>query len=298
MGTVNQRYYARKRGEATYRLVRYADDFVICVAGNREHAEALVTETARVLRPIGLTLSEEKTRITHIDEGFDFLGWRISATWDVETARASSCSRPSRRSRRSRRRSRRSPAAAPTSRSTSSCTGSTRCCGAGASTSAPDNRRGPSNTCASTPGGELSDGCDASTRGGTGAGCVATTFPAGGRPAGRRCSTTRPRSAPPATATGPPASRLPGRAAGSPRAMRPPTSSNCNSCSKTTTGTPVESRMRGNSHVRFGGRRRADHHGQPRHRRLAADPTLRLSARRASTTPTGRRSATATKTGR
>jgi putative transposase len=39
-----------------------------------------------------------------------------------------------------------------------------------------------------------------------------------------------------------------------------------------TTGMPVESRMRGNSHVRFGGRRRADHRGQPRHERLAADP--------------------------
>jgi RNA-directed DNA polymerase len=77
MGTVNQRYYARKRGEATYRLVRYADDFVICVAGTRRHAEALVAETAQVLRPLGLTLSTQKTRITHIDEGLDFLGWRI-----------------------------------------------------------------------------------------------------------------------------------------------------------------------------------------------------------------------------
>ena len=77
MGTVSQRYSARKRGEATYRLVRYADDFVICVAGTRQHAEALAAETAQVLRPLGLTLSLEKTRITHIDEGFDFLGWRI-----------------------------------------------------------------------------------------------------------------------------------------------------------------------------------------------------------------------------
>jgi len=77
MGTVSQRYYARKRGEATYRLVRYADDFVICVAGTRRHAEALVTETAQVLRPLGLTLSKEKTRITHIADGLDFLGWRI-----------------------------------------------------------------------------------------------------------------------------------------------------------------------------------------------------------------------------
>ena len=34
-------------------------------------------ETAQVLRPLGLTLSQEKTHITHVDEGFDFLGWRI-----------------------------------------------------------------------------------------------------------------------------------------------------------------------------------------------------------------------------
>ena len=34
--------------------------------------------------------------------------------------------------------------------------------------------------------------------------------------------------------------------------------------------------MRGNSHVRFGGRRRADHRAQARHRRLAADPYSEL----------------------
>jgi RNA-directed DNA polymerase len=51
--------------------------FVIWVAATRRDAEALVTETAHVLRPLGLTLSKEKTRITHIDEGLDFLGWSI-----------------------------------------------------------------------------------------------------------------------------------------------------------------------------------------------------------------------------
>ena len=30
-----------------------------------------------MLAPMGLRLSEEKTRVCHIDEGFDFLGWRI-----------------------------------------------------------------------------------------------------------------------------------------------------------------------------------------------------------------------------
>ena len=66
-----------RRGLATYRLVRYADDFVVLVAGTRAHAEALRDEVAAVLAPMGLRLSEEKTRIVHIDEGFDFLGFRI-----------------------------------------------------------------------------------------------------------------------------------------------------------------------------------------------------------------------------
>ena len=71
------RQQRRRRGLATYRLVRYADDFVVLVAGTRAHAEALRDEVATVLAPMGLRLSDEKTRITHIDEGFDFLGFRI-----------------------------------------------------------------------------------------------------------------------------------------------------------------------------------------------------------------------------
>ena len=58
-------------------LVRYADDFVVMVDGTRDDAEALWDEVAAVLAPMGLRLSEEKTRVCHIDEGFDFLGWRI-----------------------------------------------------------------------------------------------------------------------------------------------------------------------------------------------------------------------------
>jgi len=34
-------------------------------------------QAAAVLAPMGLRLSEEKTKITHIDDGLDFLGWRI-----------------------------------------------------------------------------------------------------------------------------------------------------------------------------------------------------------------------------
>ena len=47
------------------------------VAGTSVHAEALRDEVAAVLAPMGLRLSDEKTRVAHIDEGFDFLGFRI-----------------------------------------------------------------------------------------------------------------------------------------------------------------------------------------------------------------------------
>ena len=67
----------RRKGLANYRLVRYADDWVLMVAGDRADAERLRSEAATVLSTMGLRLSEEKTRITHIDEGFDFLGMRI-----------------------------------------------------------------------------------------------------------------------------------------------------------------------------------------------------------------------------
>lgn len=76
-GSASQRHLARRRGLATYRLVRYADDFVVMVNGQRHHAEDLHTEVAAVLAPLGLRLSEEKTHVVHIDEGFDFLGFHI-----------------------------------------------------------------------------------------------------------------------------------------------------------------------------------------------------------------------------
>ena len=67
----------RRLGLPNYRLVRYADDWTLMVAGARNDALALREEAAQVLARVGLHLSEEKTLITHIDEGLDFLGWRI-----------------------------------------------------------------------------------------------------------------------------------------------------------------------------------------------------------------------------
>jgi RNA-directed DNA polymerase len=54
-----------------------ADDFVVIVRGERHHAEALREEVAAVLAPLGLRLAQEKTRVVHIDEGFDFLGYTL-----------------------------------------------------------------------------------------------------------------------------------------------------------------------------------------------------------------------------
>jgi RNA-directed DNA polymerase len=72
-----ERRKRRQRGQANYRLIRYADDFLVMVSGDREHAEQARDVVTAVLAPMGLRLSESKTMITHIDEGLDFLGWRI-----------------------------------------------------------------------------------------------------------------------------------------------------------------------------------------------------------------------------
>jgi RNA-directed DNA polymerase len=77
LGPAWTRAKRRRAGVPAMRIVRYADDFVVMVAGTNDDAEALWGEVAAVLAPMGLRLSEEKTRVCHIDEGFDFLGWRI-----------------------------------------------------------------------------------------------------------------------------------------------------------------------------------------------------------------------------
>ena len=76
-GSAYRREVHRKRGGATYRIVRYADDFVIMVVGTKAHADALWDEVADVIAPLGLRLSAEKSRVCHLDEGFDFLGYRV-----------------------------------------------------------------------------------------------------------------------------------------------------------------------------------------------------------------------------
>jgi RNA-directed DNA polymerase len=82
----------RRKGLGTWRLVRYADDFVIVVNGTQANVEAVREQAVAVLAPMGLNLSEVKTRIVHMQDGFDFLGFRIvwkrkrgSSKWHIYT---------------------------------------------------------------------------------------------------------------------------------------------------------------------------------------------------------------------
>lgn len=73
----NARFRRRQKGLANWRLIRYADDWVVMVAGTRADTERLRQDIATVLATIGLRLSETKTQVVHLQEGFDFLGYHI-----------------------------------------------------------------------------------------------------------------------------------------------------------------------------------------------------------------------------
>jgi RNA-directed DNA polymerase len=72
---------------------------MVLIHGQRADAEALWDEVGAVLAPMGLRLSVEKTRVCHIDEGFDFLGWRIQRrTWRSRTGKKAIYTYPSKKS--------------------------------------------------------------------------------------------------------------------------------------------------------------------------------------------------------
>jgi RNA-directed DNA polymerase len=57
-------------------VVRYADD-LIAACSSREQAERVKARLAEWLRPRGLAFNEDKTRIVHVEDGFDFLGFNV-----------------------------------------------------------------------------------------------------------------------------------------------------------------------------------------------------------------------------
>ncbi len=69
--------FGSSREKPGVHIVRYADDFLI-TCKTKEQAEAFIPVVATWLQEhAGVELSLEKTKITHIDEGFNFLGFNI-----------------------------------------------------------------------------------------------------------------------------------------------------------------------------------------------------------------------------
>ncbi len=67
----------KKAGRTKVQVVRYADDFVITAASKELLENEVRPWVEQFLSVRGVELSREKTQITHIHQGFDFLGWNF-----------------------------------------------------------------------------------------------------------------------------------------------------------------------------------------------------------------------------
>jgi len=88
INTAARRVRDHKQGKPVFYMVRYADDFVVLVDGTREQAEAEKLALAEFLGTgLRMELSMEKTQITEVTEGIDFLGYRVVQTTARRTGR-------------------------------------------------------------------------------------------------------------------------------------------------------------------------------------------------------------------
>jgi len=69
--------FDEKMAEAGLALTRFADDWVITCASRRDAERALASARAVLEGELGLRVHPEKTRIVHVDQGFEFLGYKI-----------------------------------------------------------------------------------------------------------------------------------------------------------------------------------------------------------------------------
>jgi RNA-directed DNA polymerase len=74
---LKERFPKRYPDHPKVHIIRYADDFIITGVSQELLEKEVKPLVIAFLQERGLTLSEEKTRITHIEEGFDFLGRNI-----------------------------------------------------------------------------------------------------------------------------------------------------------------------------------------------------------------------------
>jgi group II intron reverse transcriptase/maturase len=76
--TRNQRRQRLRKGLANCVLFRYADDFILIAKGTRDGVESIVRDAKQYFsKHLKLELSEEKTRVVALEDGFEFLGFRI-----------------------------------------------------------------------------------------------------------------------------------------------------------------------------------------------------------------------------
>jgi RNA-directed DNA polymerase len=72
-----------RAGGCVFFPIRYTDDFVVLVSGTQEEAIAEKSARAEQLRrTTGLELSPEKTKVTAVKDGFEFLGFHVTMRWD------------------------------------------------------------------------------------------------------------------------------------------------------------------------------------------------------------------------
>lgn len=71
------KHFPKRNGGMLINLCRYADDFIITGKTQEVLQEKVIPLLKDFLAQKGLELSEKKTVITHITEGFDFLGWNF-----------------------------------------------------------------------------------------------------------------------------------------------------------------------------------------------------------------------------
>lgn len=68
--------FDREMRRKSYRLTRWADDWVV-TCKTRSEAQAALRTARKILDKLGVTLHPEKTKIVHVSHGFEFLGFKI-----------------------------------------------------------------------------------------------------------------------------------------------------------------------------------------------------------------------------
>jgi len=176
-GSTYQRTRRRRAGLANYRIVRYADDFVVLVSGTQAHAEAVREDVAGVLAPMGLRLWRRRRRCA--------TSMRASTSWASASSGEGNAARPGAWFTPTRRRRLSPPSSGGSARSPGDhhirplrpcCASSTRSSEAGAPTFGTACPRRPSTTSTSTPGTGWSGGSANGTTRRSGMSSTAVTF--------------------------------------------------------------------------------------------------------------------------